>query len=265
MAHNYKQQAIASELVARLGITLSPLVTKYTEVTDPVILIGTGVSGSSSASVRIQDQRGSSDAGWDNIVGTMQAVYTSGVCQILSEAQGPVGVTPVQASATATLNAVVATNTITVDGVVLTATAATQDATNFVVGGSDTITAANIVTTIKTNTTLNKYVTATSAANVVTVKAMAPGPLGNKITLAGTAVRFAISGSPLSGGAGGSSASYLPFASFLPIVAELGKAGYRVEFYQVASGTDPVFANFGSAAFVCGFDPNPYWPLSGRV
>jgi hypothetical protein len=265
MSFNYKQQVIASELVAQLGILLSPLATKYTEVTDPVVLVGTGLSGSVSASIRIQDQRGSSDAGWDNIIGTLQEVYTSGVCQILTEAQGPVGVAPVQASATATLATVVATNTITVDGIALTATAGTQDTTNFVVGGSDTVTAANIVTTIKANTTLNKYVTASSVAGVVTVKAMAPGPLGNKITLAGTAVRFVVSSGTLVGGAGGPASSFLPFANFLPIVGLLGKAGYRVEFYQVAAGTDPVFANFGSASLICGFDPNPYWPLSGRV
>lgn len=111
--------------------------------------------------------------------------------------------TAVQASGTATLNSVVATNTLVVGNQTLTAHASTQDGTHFVVGVSDTATAANLATCINANTTLSKIVVATSAANVVTIISLQPGVLANQLPLAdGGSGNFAVSGSTLAGGVG---------------------------------------------------------------
>lgn len=106
----------------------------------------------------------------------------------------------VAASATATLASVVAADTITICGVTLTAHASTQDGTHFVVGGTDTITAANLVTCIKANTTLSTFLTASSALAVVTITALAAGTSGNGYTLSESA-HFTLSGAVFTGGA----------------------------------------------------------------
>lgn len=49
-----------------------------------------------------------------------------------------------------------------------------------------TVTATNLVAAITGNTTLNKQVTATSAAGVVTIVSRVPGPIGNCIKLTGS-------------------------------------------------------------------------------
>jgi X-X-X-Leu-X-X-Gly heptad repeat protein len=111
--------------------------------------------------------------------------------------------TGVRASGTLTGTTVIATNTVAIAGVTLTAHASTQDATNFVVGASDTETMANLVTTILANTTLNKIVTASSALTVTTVTCLETGVLGNQVTLASGQASIVASGSgKLAAGAG---------------------------------------------------------------
>lgn len=115
------------------------------------------------------------------------------------------------ATATVTAAAVNAADTVTVGGVVLTAHASTQDATHFKVGATDIATAANLVTCIGANTTLNptgasplvnaRQQGASSAVSaVVIVQAHAPGLLGNVITLASSNnTRLAVSAARLAG------------------------------------------------------------------
>jgi phage tail sheath gpL-like len=69
---------------------------------------------------------------------------------------------------------------------------------------SDTASAAALATAINADTTINKLVTATSAAGVVTLAANVPGEVGNKILLvaSGTGVT-ASAGGALQNGAGG--------------------------------------------------------------
>ncbi len=111
--------------------------------------------------------------------------------------------TGVRASGTLTGTTVIATNTVAVAGVTLTAHASIQDATRFVVGASDAATMANLVTTILANTTLNKIVTASSALTVTTVTCLEAGVLGNQITLTSGQASIVASGSgKLAAGAG---------------------------------------------------------------
>lgn len=104
---------------------------------------------------------------------------------------------PVFASGTITQVSTVATNTVTIQGVTLTA------GTDWVVTGNDTAKAVSLAAAVNANATLNKIVVATSATNVVTITALQAGPLGNYITLAKSGTPITISGSTLANGAGG--------------------------------------------------------------
>lgn len=115
----------------------------------------------------------------------------------------------VRASGTVTLTyaKLVADETLTIGGTTLTiknsgATAGTQwnkttDAT---------VTAANLAACINANTTLNKFLTATSALGVVTLTCNQPGLIGNAITLvvaAADPTGYALSAAKLASGTDG--------------------------------------------------------------
>lgn len=108
----------------------------------------------------------------------------------------------VYATGTATLVSVIATNTIVIGGVTLTADNSLQDTTHFKVGASDTATAANLVTTIAANTSLTRLVQASSALGVVTIVCLVPGTIGNLVTLSVTGGTITV-GSALTGGTDG--------------------------------------------------------------
>lgn len=67
---------------------------------------------------------------------------------------------------------------------------------------SDTATATALAAAINADTTLNKYVSATSAAGVVTITAHTPGTIGNGITLTASGTGVTASGAKLASGAG---------------------------------------------------------------
>lgn len=89
----------------------------------------------------------------------------------------------VYATGTATFASVIATNTLVIGGVTITAVNSGPTSVQFAVGATDTITAANAVTTINALTTMNKNVYATSSGAVVTIVSLHPGTIGNLITL----------------------------------------------------------------------------------
>jgi hypothetical protein len=103
----------------------------------------------------------------------------------------------VASSATATAASVANGDTITIGGVVLTAATETQDSTHFLIGSvTNTVAAANLVKTILANTTLQKLVTASSAAAVATISCIVPGLIGNQVTLVSSnGTRLAVTGS----------------------------------------------------------------------
>ena len=111
----------------------------------------------------------------------------------------------VPAASTVQCAGVVDTNTVLLGGVTLTATVATQDATNFIVGISDTETATNLCTTIAANPTLSALVTAdnvggTSATVTITFKAK--GTSGNTFgTVDGGSGHFVCANATLINGA----------------------------------------------------------------
>lgn len=90
----------------------------------------------------------------------------------------------VKATGTVTLSSHVATDTVTVNGIAFTCMASGATGNQYNVGADDTETAANLVTALNANTTLDGMIIATSALGVVTLTALMPGELGNAITLA---------------------------------------------------------------------------------
>lgn len=116
---------------------------------------------------------------------------------------------PVAASGTITLASAVATNTVTIGKTVFTFTSTPTSNTATAVdvevdGADDTADAAALAAAINANTLgAATIVSATSALGVVTVTALVPGVLGNQIALAKSGAPITVSGTYLSGGAGG--------------------------------------------------------------
>jgi len=110
-----------------------------------------------------------------------------------------------QASGTLTLDTVIATNTALINGVTFTAVASGATGNQFNVGGSDTITAANLAAAINGSASalVNGHVLASAVGPVVTVTAKLAGVTGNAITIAGGGATVAASGARLTGGSNG--------------------------------------------------------------
>lgn len=107
------------------------------------------------------------------------------------------------ATGTATCASVIATDTLVIGGVTLTAVNSAPTSVQFVRSTTNSTTAANIVTTINALTTLNKVVQATSSGAVVTIVSLYPGTIGNLITLSSAGGTITV-GSALTGGTDGS-------------------------------------------------------------
>jgi len=207
---NYKQQQTAAELASILATRLYTTTTN-TMVSDvPVVIVGSGAAGSQSASIRIQDQRGDVDMGWDDIIGVRQSVFTTGVAQILVESAGPLPAV-VAAFNTVTFASFVADDTVTVNGVIFTGKAVPASAVQFLIGATDEATAKNFATVVNAHTavaplqSVSNVVTAVATGDNVLLTSKIPGGAGNKLTLAisahgsVTAATFA-SGTGLAGG-----------------------------------------------------------------
>lgn len=94
----------------------------------------------------------------------------------------------VQASGGLTFISVVATNTFSINGVTFTAVASAPTNNQFVVGGTDIITAANAAAAINASTSalIAGYVTATSSTDVVEIFSVFYGLSGNTMTTVGS-------------------------------------------------------------------------------
>ena len=110
---------------------------------------------------------------------------------------------PVRASGTITLVSVPAADTVTIGGVVFTASASPSGENQFSQAGTDTADAAALVAKINAHSTLSAVVSASNVAGVVTVTAIQRGVGGNFITLSRTGTAMTLSGTALTGGAGG--------------------------------------------------------------
>lgn len=108
----------------------------------------------------------------------------------------------VYATGTAVFSSVIATNTLVIGGVTITAVNSGATSVQFNVGASNTITAANAVTTINALTTLNKVVQASSSGGTITIVSLVPGTIGNLITLSAGGGTITV-GAALTGGTDG--------------------------------------------------------------
>lgn len=98
-----------------------------------------------------------------------------------------------------------ANDTVTVAGIAFAAKASGAVGNQFNIGGSALATAQACAAAINASSNVNTLVTATAAAGasssgVVTLTASQPGPLGNLITLAKSALNGTVSGATFSGG-----------------------------------------------------------------
>lgn len=110
----------------------------------------------------------------------------------------------VRASGTFTLTSVVATNTVSVNGVTFTAIASGATGNQFNVGVSDILTAGNLASTIRNSVSplIHDYVSVSNnGTNVVTIQAEEPGPSGNTMTISSGQGTIVASGARLTGGA----------------------------------------------------------------
>jgi len=107
-----------------------------------------------------------------------------------------------KATGTVTLSSHVATDTVTVNGIVFTCVASGATGNQYNVGGSDALTADNLAAALNANTTLAGMIVASSASGVVTLTALVPGTLGNAITLAISA-HGSVSAARMAGGTNG--------------------------------------------------------------
>lgn len=120
---------------------------------------------------------------------------------------------PVKATNTLTLTfaSIANLDTCVIAGTTLTCVTGTPSGfTQFKKLTDATVTAANLVAAITGNTTLNKIVSATSVAGVVTITALIPGVLGNQMPLVGST--GIVAGTALfASGAGGAATAAVNF------------------------------------------------------
>lgn len=122
----------------------------------------------------------------------------------ITDISGTVTIDDPRATGTITLSGVTAGQTVTVDGLVYTAVTGT--AANFtqfsIDGATDTLDAAALAAAInaRENARDTQKVTATPAAAVVTVRALADGTAGNSIPLVKNGAGITVSGAALAGG-----------------------------------------------------------------
>lgn len=115
------------------------------------------------------------------------------------------GVDALSASQTATFSGAAApADTVTINGVVLTAVASSPTNNQWIAGVSASADAAALASAINSSTSddLSGVVSATSSSGVVTVKCNIPGVIGNVITIAKSSSAITLGGSLLSGGLG---------------------------------------------------------------
>lgn len=110
---------------------------------------------------------------------------------------------PVKASGTLTLDTVVATDAVVINGQTLTAVASGATTDQWNLGASDTEAATNLAAKINAHAAFTGICTASASETVVTVSAARPGLIGNAITLVSNDATITASVSRLAGGTDG--------------------------------------------------------------
>jgi phage tail sheath gpL-like len=106
-----------------------------------------------------------------------------------------------------------ANDTVTICGITITAKASGATGAQFNIGADATADAAALAACINALATLNIYVSATSAAGVVTVTANQAGVVGNLFAMATSdATAYGLSAAALAGGAGGANSAPVTYS-----------------------------------------------------
>lgn len=125
------------------------------------------------------------------------------------------GVAADKASGTFTLDTVIATDAVSINGVTFTGVASGATGNQFNIGADDDETAENLAAAINASASalVNEHVVASAAAAVVTVTAKWPGASGNAITIASADLTITASGARLEGGTDGTYSSTFNYGS----------------------------------------------------
>lgn len=183
----------------------------------PSKLIFTVATGLSNAeAVKLQTPGGKHEIA-RRVLNFMESVQTGGQLkysdsvppQILIENQGSM----VAASGTFTLDTVVATDAVSINGVSFTAVASGATGNQFNVGADDAETAENLAAAINASVSalVSGYVTASADDEVVTITSAFYGLAGNQTLIASADATIVASGARLAGGAADAAALSLNF------------------------------------------------------
>ncbi len=146
------------------------------------------------------------EAGHSQLAGLKLKDYFKMICSGMRPGTVQTKANIVKATGTITLSSFVATDTITVNGLVFTCVASGATGPlqfNVGAGDADNLTVVEIKNILNAHTTLDGMIVATSASTVVTLEALIPGEIGNALTIAISA-HGSVSGSGrLSGGTNG--------------------------------------------------------------
>ena len=143
----------------------------------------------------------------DTLTNDAGTLITGLISQLESNAYTPLSVGAIAASGTVTCATAVATNTVTVNGLVYTGVAgAKANNTEFSIDTSNTACAADLAASILNDTRIgltepNVDLTAASVAAVVTITSTVSGVIGNAVDLASSGSTLAVSAALLAGGA----------------------------------------------------------------
>lgn len=111
---------------------------------------------------------------------------------------------PVAASGTLTLVSAIATDAVTIGKTTLTASSTPANENQWEIDGADDAAdAASLAAAINAHSVLSTIVSATSASNVVTIRALQKGVVGNHIALSSADATITASATYLANGAGG--------------------------------------------------------------
>lgn len=112
---------------------------------------------------------------------------------------------PVRASGTATVAyaTLIATDTVTIGGQVLTCVTGTPTTAQYKKETDGTVTAVNLAAAINAHATLSQIVSATSALAVVTISANVSGVIGNLVATVSSGLGVVMGAAVLASGAGG--------------------------------------------------------------
>lgn len=120
------------------------------------------------------------------------------------------GTSLAKASGTFTLDTVIATDAVSINGVTFTCVASGATGNQFNVGASDTLTAVAMAAAINASASalVNQHVSASAAGTIVTITAKEFGDEGNAITIASADATIVASGARLTGGSDGTVTTY---------------------------------------------------------